>query len=170
VRAPDAGPKRRPVKARRGGKRVAGYAAPLNAELADRLERFRGRGIDDPDLQIDVRLGLWEDMHNPAYLWQAIGICIKYGRVLPPAVMDYLADVAARMSSPEARAAKDLHKVLPSILGFPAKGPGPGRLLDPDAAAGDRDDRKLAMLFAVELEQRLSPVKHLLGFPAHQRG
>jgi hypothetical protein len=125
----------------------------LNSEVAAWFENFRGRGIDDSDLQVSLRLSMWKDTHNPAYLWAVVGLCTKHGKALPPVVMDYLADVARRMSSPGARSAQDLTKVLPGILGFPAKKRGPGRLLDPSAAAGDLYDRKLAMLFAVELEQ-----------------
>ena len=48
-----------------------------------------------------------------------------------------------------------MRKVLPSILGFPDKKRGPGRLLDPDDV--DPDKFSLAILFFTEIEQGREP-------------
>jgi hypothetical protein len=81
----------------------------------------------DPDFQIRMCRSAWQGEENPVYVWSAIAICAKHKKPLPDWVMDYLAGVAQRMTSDVAKATTDLRAVLPGILGFSAKQPGPGR-------------------------------------------
>ena len=104
--------------------------------------------LNQPSFQVRMALAGWHTHNNPVYIWQALGICIKHDMALPTAALDYLAATSRRMH--KARATKDLRSALLGIIGFPAKGPGPGRPLDPDSTDPDRLD--LAILFGIELE------------------
>jgi hypothetical protein len=108
-------------------------------------------------LQIKAFRSGWEETSNPVYIWETIAICAKHKKPLPDWVMDYLVAVAERMTSVDARAAKDLRKVLPSIMGFPAaEKHGPRRPLDP--VGGEHEDvPSLVFLFATGLEKGLKP-------------
>jgi hypothetical protein len=116
--------------------------------------------ISDPDFLIRMCRGAWERVGDPTFVWLAIDFCIKHKKPYPDWVTDYLGDVAQRMMSDDARAAKDLRAVLPGIMGFPAKQPGPGRPLDP---SGGKDDAALlAGRFAIEIVDRgLEPTEAL---------
>jgi len=108
----------------------------------------------DPDFLLDGYIGCWEETKNPYYAWSAINICTKHNKPLPTWVVDYLAECAERMLSEKARQSNDLRKLLPSVLGFPAKR-GPGRPLDPDR---DQDDKSIfAIRFAIEIEKGKKP-------------
>jgi hypothetical protein len=92
----------------------------------------------------------WEKTANPVYVWEAIQLCTDANWPLPPWVSTYLAAVANRMLSHEARRSPDLRRVLPSILGFRGRAKrGPGRPLDPDAGTDDR--MHFALRFAIEV-------------------
>jgi hypothetical protein len=107
--------------------------------------------ISDPDFQIRMCRGAWERVENPIFVWWAVAFCAEYKKPYPDWVTDYLGDVAQRMKSDYATAATDLRAVLPRIMGFSAKQPGPGRPLDPS----DEDDALLlAGWFAIEIVDR----------------
>jgi hypothetical protein len=108
-------------------------------------------GLRDPAFMLQVDLCGWEETKNPTYIWEAIDRCERHGMPYPREVHQYLAEVAQRMCSAEARKATDLARVLPKLLGF-HKGRGPGRLLDPDNVDADR--MNLALLFATALEEQ----------------
>jgi hypothetical protein len=111
------------------------------------------RLFEHPDFQIQMEVSKWKETRNPVYLWNAVSICTDHKKPLPSPVLDYLAEVAQRIRSKEARECSDLRKVLPKIMGFPEKGRGPGRLLDPGPAATEGDWVHLAVLFGIELER-----------------
>jgi hypothetical protein len=116
--------------------------------------------IRDPGLNIRACRSGWEEEKNPIYVWETIGICTKHKKPLPGWVVSYLADVAQRMTSDDAKAATDLREVLPRIMGFPAaERHGPGRRLDPHG--GRYDAMSLAILFAIEIEHGLKPSEAL---------
>jgi hypothetical protein len=73
---------------------------------------------------------LFEDSGNPAHAWLAIYFCTKFSEPLPGWVIAYLARCSKRMII-DKRDASDLRAVLPQVLGFPKKKPGPGKLLQP---------------------------------------
>jgi hypothetical protein len=117
--------------------------------LKDRIER--------PEFMLQVALGSWQETHNPAYVWWAIELCTSSDKIeFPNWVREYLAKCAQRMSSPDAAAASDLRKVLPRIMGFPAKR-GRGHLLD----LGAEDYATSAMKFAIEIERGARPTQAL---------
>jgi hypothetical protein len=122
--------------------------------------------IRSPNFRIRSCRSGWEETGNPVYVWETIAICTEHKKPLPDWVMDYLAAAARRMSSADARAATDLRKVLPKIMGFPAKPSGPGRPLDPDGGKPD-DAILLAILFATEIERGLRPSAALRKAAAH---
>jgi hypothetical protein len=110
--------------------------------------------LRDPNFMLDVMFAGWEKTKNPYYSWYAIKICTKHKKQFPTWVVDYLADCANRMLSEKAKQSNDLRKIIPSILGFPAKR-GPGRPLDPDR---DPDDKLMfALHFAIEIEKGKKP-------------
>jgi hypothetical protein len=116
--------------------------------------------IDDPDFQIRMCRGAWQRVKNPIFVWWAVAFCTEYKKPYPDWVTDYLGDVAQRMKSDYATAATDLRAVLPGIMGFSAKQPGPGRPLDP--GGGNDDARLLAGWFAIEIVDRgLAPTEAL---------
>jgi hypothetical protein len=95
---------------------------------------------------------------NPVYVWEAIAVCAEHNMPLRDWIISYLADVAERMTSDDARASTDLRAILPGIMGFSTK-PGPGRLLNPD---DDPDDKLLfAIRFAIEIEKGKKPSQAL---------
>jgi hypothetical protein len=119
--------------------------------------------IRDPDLNIRADRSGWEETGNPVYVWQAVAVCTQHKKPLPDWIITYLAEVAQRMTSADARAAKDLRKVLPKIMGF-TPSHGPGRPLDPDGGGHDAlslaircHALSLAILFATEIEKGLKP-------------
>jgi hypothetical protein len=123
--------------------------------------------LRDPDFRIRADRSQWEETGNPVYVWEAVAVCAERKRPFPEWVVDYLGGVAQRMTSADTRAATDVRKVLPKIMGFPAK-PGPGRPLDPDGGKPE-DALLLAVLFAAELEfdKRLTPSAALRKAAAH---
>ena len=82
--------------------------------------------IPNPSVQLAASESLWNETHNPVFVWDAIEICTDEKQELPAWVVAYLGQTAKRMSSPKAREAKDLRKVLPVILGFPKRERAPG--------------------------------------------
>jgi hypothetical protein len=108
----------------------------------------------DPDFLLRVSRSRLTVTGNPYYCWKAIDVCATHKREFPDWLMAYLTQCAARMESDKARAARDLHKVLPWVFGFSTKR-GPGNLLDPDYDPGDRDN--FALKFAILLEQGEPP-------------
>jgi hypothetical protein len=104
--------------------------------------------LENPDFLLEVYHSGWEETANPVYTWKAIKICGDHGMPLPPWVCAYLFKVAESMASEEARKATDLRDVLKSILGFPGKTRGPGRLLDPEP---NSDRLIFAAAFAAEI-------------------
>jgi hypothetical protein len=121
--------------------------------------------LRDPDFRIRMYRSGWEDTHSPVYAWEAVAVCTEHGMPFPDWVMGYLGGVARRMTADDARAAKDVRKALPGILGFPAK-PGPGRPLDPGGNEPE-DALLLAILFATEIERGLKPSVALRKAAAH---
>jgi hypothetical protein len=111
--------------------------------------------LRNPEFMLKVSHSGWEETVNPFYTWNAIKICGDHGLPLPPWVCAYLFKVAENMASEEARRATDLRDVLKSILGFPGKGRGPGRLLDPDPRA---DSLIFAAAFAAEIWSGREPL------------
>jgi hypothetical protein len=113
--------------------------------------------INDPDFYMRICRGAWQKEENPVFVWRAVAFCTKLKKPYPDWVMDYLGDVAQRMTSDDAAAATDLRAVLPDIMGFPAK-PGPGHPL-----TRDKDDALLlAGWFALEIVDRgLAPTEAL---------
>jgi hypothetical protein len=94
----------------------------------------------DPSLKLKAYLHGYVETKNPVYMWQAIKLCTEHNLPLPDWVSYYLGAVANVMLSDEVRQCSDLRQILPYVLGFrlAKKKPGPGRLLDPDAASEDR--------------------------------
>jgi hypothetical protein len=129
---------------------MVGNDSPDSLGFADKVKwLFR-----DPNFMLDFMCAGWEKTKNPYYAWSAINICTKHNKPLPTWVVDYLAECAERMLSEKARQSNDLRKLLPSVLGFPAKR-GPGRPLDPDR---DQDDKSIfAIRFAIEIEKGKKP-------------
>jgi hypothetical protein len=103
----------------------------------------------DPEHRL-VDLGRqWLEGDNPRHprlAWEAISICSSHKLPIPAWVSDYLAEVAGRMESAEAR---DLRAELPEILGFPAKR-GPTSPLPAETAV---DRSMFAHLFAARIER-----------------
>jgi hypothetical protein len=71
----------------------------------------------------------FEGSGNPIYAWGAMRMCVGAGKPIPSWVIKYFAQCADRMISEWDTS--DLQAVLPRILGFPKKGPGPGKPLQP---------------------------------------
>ena len=70
---------------------------------------------------------LLNETGNPYYAWEGIRACTEERpfRRLPDWLVTYLAECAERMLSSKAKAAGDLGRVLPWVLGFPTRrGPG----------------------------------------------
>jgi hypothetical protein len=63
----------------------------------------------------------WQRTGNPYFVWEAIEVCAEHKHELPPWVFDYLAGCATRMLSEDASQSKDFRKILPRVMGFPAK-------------------------------------------------
>jgi hypothetical protein len=129
-----------------------------------KAEKFSSKGVkfstaasalyNEPDFMLQAMLEAFLEEANPVYLWKAIKICGTHNRPLPPWILAYLFAVADRMTSKKARQAPDLREVLPSLLGFPKKKRGPGRMLDP----GPDPNRSLfASAFAVEIARGREP-------------
>ena len=116
-------------------------------------DEFKKR-ISDPDLMFLSFLNGWENTRNPYYVWNAIHLCTEHNRQFPEWVLLYLAECSTRMLAPDAKKSNDLRKILPSILGFPAKR-GPGKPLDPDQ--DPNDVMELAIRFAIEIEKGMDP-------------
>jgi hypothetical protein len=96
--------------------------------------------LKDLRLKLEMELAGYIETKNPVYVWQAIKLCTDHKLPLPDWVSAYLASVANRMLCDEVRQSPDLRAVLSYVLGFKfvKKSPGPGRLLDPNAAPEDR--------------------------------
>jgi hypothetical protein len=122
----------------------------MRAGSMDRALKFKAR-LADPEFRIVCFVAGWEQTGSPVYLWKVISICSEHGKPLPPAVTDYLAQVAQRMD--DAKSTKDLREVLPAIIGFPAR-KGPSRPLNPGAGGSDPLDRLIfTHQFYFELQQ-----------------
>jgi hypothetical protein len=119
--------------------------------------------IHDPDFFLQICESAWQNDGSPISVWWAVAACAKYKKPFPDWVMDYLGDVAQRMTSDDAKAATDLRAVLPGIMGFPAK-PGPGHAL-----ARRKDDALLlAGWFAIEIvDGGLEPTEALREAATH---
>jgi hypothetical protein len=123
-----------------------------NKLLLDFLRGLRGVLLAtrfDPEHRL-VTLGRqWlegDTPRHPRLAWEAISICSSHKLPIPAWVSDYLAEVAGRMGSADAR---DLRAVLPMILGFPPK-PGPTSPLPAETAV---DRSMFAHLFAARIER-----------------
>jgi hypothetical protein len=115
----------------------------------------------DPGFNIRTCRSGWVETRNPVYVWEAVAVCTEHKKPLPDWIMAYLAEVAQRMTSDDAKAATDLREVLPRIMGFPAsERHGPGRRLDPGGGKHE-DALSLAVLFAIEIEHGLKPSEAL---------
>jgi hypothetical protein len=99
-----------------------------------------------PDFYMRTCRGGWQKEGNPFFVWRAVAVCTEHKKPFPDWVMEYLGDVAQRMTSDDAAAATDLRAVLPGIMGFPAK-PGPGHPL----TRPKNDEVLLAGWFAIEI-------------------
>jgi hypothetical protein len=129
--------------------------------LADFLDKMARPLIRDPDFWIRMYRSGWEKTASPVYAWQAVAVCTEHKKPFPDWVMGYLAVVAKRMASDDARAAKDLRAVLPGIMGFPAKPSGPSRPLDPSAQGKNYNVLLLKLLFASAIEEGREPSEAL---------
>jgi hypothetical protein len=127
----------------------AGSEFPSNAEAM----------LKDPRINLEASRRAWKDTKNPLFVWEAIKTCTDQKWHLPKWVSGYLAQVAKRMTAEAARKNPDLRKVLPSILGFPKKKRGPGRLLDPNSVPEDR--AIFALKFLIKLKQGREPSQAL---------
>jgi hypothetical protein len=133
---------------------VAVVMADKDGPRSPRFSEKFAAVIRNPNINLDAMYVGWEDNKNPYYAWSAIEICTKHKKPLPTWVVDYLAGCAERMLSDKATKSKDLRKILPSILGFPAKR-GPGRPLDPDHVPNDK--LMFALLFTIEIHKGRKP-------------
>jgi hypothetical protein len=87
--------------------------------------------LKDRRMRLEASRLAWDDTANPVFVWEAIKTCTDQNWRLPDWVSVYLAAVAERMTAEPARKAPDLRKILPTVLGFPKKNRGSGRLLEP---------------------------------------
>jgi hypothetical protein len=119
------------------------------------LERREEAARHDPGVKLAMALHRLSTTYNPYFAWEAIDVCVKEKRKFPDWVVEYLGIVAECMLSEQARAAHDLRKVLPEILGFDSK-LGRGSLLNPD---GDLppDADLFAIKFACAIEMMKPP-------------
>ncbi|MBR1155251.1 hypothetical protein [Bradyrhizobium sp. JYMT SZCCT0428] len=125
---------KRPFKATRG--------TPDEEELAKAI-------ACDPDLLLPRAQSKLEVTGNPYYAWFAIDICVRTNKPFPDWLTAYLGQCAHRMASNKAKAAGDLRKILPWVLGFSSKR-GPGNPLN----YVDRihHKRAFALEFATQIE------------------
>jgi hypothetical protein len=85
------------------------------------------------DLRIEKALESWEKLapRYPVHYWLAINVCIREQYQFPDWVMAYLGQCAQRVLSDRTKQTKNERKTLRWILGFPKKGMGSKKPLDP---------------------------------------
>jgi hypothetical protein len=122
------------------------------------LERREEAVRNNPDIKLAMAVHCLSTTYNPYFAWEAIDVCVKKKRKFPDWLVEYLGSVAEGMLSKQAKAAHDLRKVLPEILGFDPKR-GRGSLLNPD---GDlpSDAELFALKFACAI-QTMTPAAAL---------
>jgi len=142
------------------------HSASSGARALDATRRQAGRSFSEwyfdrifkPDFYLAIAHYGWMNQQTPYYVWAAIDFCTRAKIGFPDWVNRYLAECAERMLSPDSTKSRDLRKVLPEIMGFPRKKPGPGHLLDPDP---EWRYGAPAWRFAVQIEKGEKPTAAL---------
>jgi hypothetical protein len=105
-----------------------------------------------PELQLR-----WHQTGDPLFAWEALRFCAEAECEVPDWLMGYLVDCAKRMPPSDHAGGRDMRKILPSVLGFPAKRGPPKRLARPSDDVTHAEHILLVYVFAYAIGQGCSP-------------
>jgi hypothetical protein len=134
---------------------IAALRKSRSTERSKFLERREEAVRNNPDIKLAIAFHCLTTTYNPYFAWEAIDVCVKEKRKFPDWLVEYLGSVAEGMLSEQAKAAHDLRKVLPEVLGFDTT-LGRGSLLNPDGYLGS-DAELFALKFACAIETMKPP-------------